>query len=86
MSSDKKHGLGKGIGSLLGSFDYDSQVENIINKTTASEKPESASSVSSSKVVVERPIKQIRFQQFMFLFQIFLQIQTSQESLLMRSL
>ncbi len=57
MSSDKKHGLGKGIGSLLGSFDYDSQVENIINKTTASEKPESASSVSSSKVVVEKADK-----------------------------
>ena len=57
MSSDKKHGLGKGIGSLLGSFDYDSQVESIINKTTASEKPESASSVSSSKVVVEKADK-----------------------------
>ena len=57
MSSDKKHGLGKGIGSLLGSLDYDSQVENIINKTTASEKPESASSVSSSKVVVEKADK-----------------------------
>ena len=57
MSSDKKHGLGKGIGSLLGSFDYDSQVENIINKTTASEKPESGSSVSSSKVVVEKADK-----------------------------
>lgn len=57
MSSDKKHGLGKGIGSLLGSFDYDSQVENIINKTTASEKPESASSVSSSEVVVEKADK-----------------------------
>ena len=35
MSSDKKHGLGKGIGSLMGSFDFDSQVENIINKSSA---------------------------------------------------
>ena len=35
MSSDKKHGLGKGIGSLMGSFDFDSQVENIINKSSS---------------------------------------------------
>lgn len=57
MSSDKKHGLGKGIGSLLGSFDYDSQVESIINKTTASEKTESASAVSSSLPVAEKTDK-----------------------------
>ena len=57
MSSDKKHGLGKGIGSLLGSFDYDSQVESIINKTTASEKTESASAVSTSLPITEKTDK-----------------------------
>lgn len=57
MSSDKKHGLGKGIGSLLGSFDYDSQVESIINKTTASENTESASAVSTSLPIVEKKDK-----------------------------
>ena len=57
MSSDKKHGLGKGIGSLLGSFDYDSQVESIINKTTASEKTESASTVSTSLPITEKKDK-----------------------------
>ena len=57
MSSDKKHGLGKGIGSLLGSFDYDSQVESIINKTTASEKTESASAVSTSLPIAEKKDK-----------------------------
>ena len=57
MSSDKKHGLGKGIGSLLGSFDYDSQVESIINKTTASEKTESASAVSTSLPITEKKDK-----------------------------
>ena len=57
MSSDKKHGLGKGIGSLLGSFDYDSQVESIINKTTASENTESASAVSTSLPIAEKKDK-----------------------------
>ena len=57
MSSDKKHGLGKGIGSLLGSFDYDSQVESIINKTTASEKTESASAVSTPLPITEKKDK-----------------------------
>ena len=57
MSSDKKHGLGKGIGSLLGSFDYDSQVESIINKTTASEKSESESADSLSLPVAEKTDK-----------------------------
>lgn len=57
MSSDKKHGLGKGIGSLLGSFDYDSQVESIINKTTSSEKTESASAVSTSLPIAEKKDK-----------------------------
>ena len=57
MSSDKKHGLGKGIGSLLGSFDYDSQVESIINKTTASENTESASAVSTSLPITEKTDK-----------------------------
>ncbi len=35
MSSDKKHGLGRGISSLLGGdFDFDGPVENVISKTT----------------------------------------------------
>ena len=29
MPGDKKHGLGKGMGSLLSGFDYDAQIENI---------------------------------------------------------
>ena len=34
--ADKKHGLGRGIGSLFGgSFDFDSQIENVIEKTTS---------------------------------------------------
>ena len=38
MSSDKKHGLGRGISSLFGGdFSLDEQVENIINKTTGAE-------------------------------------------------
>lgn len=38
MSSDKKHGLGKGMSSLLDGFDYDVQVENVINKTVSKAK------------------------------------------------
>lgn len=33
MSTDKKHGLGKGMGSLLKDFDYDAQIENVMNAT-----------------------------------------------------
>ena len=33
---DKKRGLGKGMSSLLDGFDYDVQVENVINKTVSS--------------------------------------------------
>lgn len=33
MSTDKKHGLGKGMSSLISGFDYDVQVENVISKT-----------------------------------------------------
>lgn len=29
MPGDKKHGLGKGMGSLLSGFDYDAQIENV---------------------------------------------------------
>lgn len=29
MPGDRKHGLGKGMGSLLSGFDYDAQIENI---------------------------------------------------------
>lgn len=30
MPGDRKHGLGKGMGSLLSGFDYDAQMENIV--------------------------------------------------------
>ncbi len=33
MSADRKHGLGKGMSSLISGFDYDVQVENVITKT-----------------------------------------------------
>ncbi len=33
MSSEKKRGLGRGMGSLLDGFDYDAQVDSVINKT-----------------------------------------------------
>lgn len=33
MLTDKKHGLGKGMSSLISGFDYDVQVENVITKT-----------------------------------------------------
>lgn len=32
MPGDKKHGLGKGMGSLLSGFDYDAQIENVVLK------------------------------------------------------
>ena len=67
MSSEKKHGLGRGIGSLIGSFDYDAQVENVINKTTAAEpveKPSKKSKTSESETketvsAIYVPIKSI---------------------------
>ena len=67
MSSEKKHGLGRGIGSLIGSFDYDAQVENVINKTTAAEpveKPSKKSKASESETketisAIYVPIKSI---------------------------
>ena len=31
MHSDKKHGLGKGMSTLMGNFDYDASLENVIN-------------------------------------------------------
>ena len=35
MSNDKKHGLGRGISSLLGGdFSFDESVENIISKNS----------------------------------------------------
>ena len=34
MSNERKHGLGRGMSSLLKDFDFDAQVENVINKTT----------------------------------------------------
>ena len=33
MSNERKRGLGKGMGSLLDGFNYDVQVDNVINKT-----------------------------------------------------
>jgi len=39
---DKKRGLGKGMSSLLDGFDYDVQVENVINKTVSSKKQTAA--------------------------------------------
>lgn len=39
-NNDKKRGLGKGMSSLLDGFDYDVQVENVINKTVASKNNE----------------------------------------------
>ncbi len=33
MASEKKRGLGKGIGSLMSGFDFDSQTEDILTKT-----------------------------------------------------
>ena len=33
MASDKKRGLGKGIGSLMSGFDFDTQTEDILTKT-----------------------------------------------------
>ena len=35
MSNDRKHGLGKGMSSLISGFDYDVQVENVISKTVS---------------------------------------------------
>ena len=47
---DKRHGLGKGMGSLLTGFDYDAQIENVVTKTIGEkeEKPK-------EPVVVEKP-------------------------------
>lgn len=43
MSSDKKHGLGRGISSLFGSdFSLDEQVDSIINKTTSEKKADNS--------------------------------------------
>lgn len=33
MPGDKKHGLGKGMGSLLSGFDYDAQIDSVISTT-----------------------------------------------------
>ncbi len=37
MSTDKKRGLGKGIGSLISGFDFDSQTEDVLAKTIKEE-------------------------------------------------
>ncbi len=37
MSTDKKRGLGKGIGSLMSGFDFDSQTEDVLSKTIKEE-------------------------------------------------
>ncbi len=33
VPGEKKHGLGKGMGSLLSGFDYDAQIDNVISTT-----------------------------------------------------
>lgn len=33
MANDRKRGLGKGIGSLMSGFDFDTQTEDILTKT-----------------------------------------------------
>ena len=49
MPGDKKHGLGKGMGSLLSGFDYDAQIENIaLSENDKEEAPVTPPSVSSS--------------------------------------
>ena len=37
MATDKKRGLGKGIGSLMSGFDFDTQTEDILTKTLKEE-------------------------------------------------
>lgn len=51
---EKRHGLGKGMGSLLTGFDYDAQIENVVTKTIGEkeEKPK-------EPVVVEKPAEKI---------------------------
>ena len=52
MSSDKKHGLGRGISSLFGGdFNLDEQVDNIISRTTGEKKPQTAA--------VDKPAKSV---------------------------
>ena len=61
MSSDKKHGLGRGISSLFGSdFNLDEQVDTIINKTTGEKaaapvEEKSKKTVSADSKTVEIP-------------------------------
>ncbi len=61
MSSDKKHGLGRGISSLFGSdFNLDEQVDTIINKTTGEKatapvEEKSKKTVSADSKIVEIP-------------------------------
>ncbi len=51
MSNDKKHGLGRGISSLLGgSFDFDEHVDNVISKTTG-EQPQAKETHRKPKAV-----------------------------------
>lgn len=53
MSSDKKHGLGRGISSLFGSdFSLDEQVDSIINKTTSEKK-------ADNSIKEEKPLKKV---------------------------
>ncbi len=59
MSNDKKHGLGRGISSLFGGdFSLDEQVDNIISKTTGTErKSKPASETKSDAKKVAAPEK-----------------------------
>lgn len=51
-SNEKKRGLGKGMSSLLDGFDYDMQVENVINKTVASSTKESVEKIKAQYIPI----------------------------------
>ena len=54
MATDKKRGLGKGIGSLMSGFDFDTQTEDILTKTLKEE------THTNKLTVVEIDISRIR--------------------------
>ncbi len=54
MATDKKRGLGKGIGSLMSGFDFDTQTEDILTKTLKEEKH------TNKLAVIEIDISRIR--------------------------
>ena len=50
MSNDRKHGLGKGMSSLISGFDYDVQVENVISKTVSDDSQNKVLSLDVRKI------------------------------------